>query len=449
MKKIIVYILFIMACMLTACRDERISDDPSLQLRLSVDTLRFDTVFSGMGTATMQVMLRNPHGNAMRIDRVWQDSTGDNRFFYLNVSGETDLSRLDGMTLRGGDSLYIFARVAVDARNEDNPYLLEDALHFSANSHVTTLRLEAYGQDVHLIRSISKRTDTTDYTFTAKRPYLIFDTLHLSGTTTMQPGARLYFHSGTGLVIDGEWKAEGSETQPIILVGDRIDRLFEHVPYAYCAGGWTGVRMTPQSQCRLKYTQILSAENGIRADSAQSILLEHCRIHNHSQHALAFNGCKEVEINYCEVSNAAAYLLYLAGTGSCKADHTTFASYFNYTSVRIQNVAKQNVSAILLDTIDGKGPEFRLTNSITAGWNGRIDVCDTLKYPTISHSYLDCDTIRQGEVHDNAYWQKGDTIFRNDYFEYQVYKYYDFHLADHSPARGIDEKGANAGCYSE
>lgn len=447
MKKIILYIILIMACVLTACRDERINNDPSLRLSLSVDTLRFDTVFSGIGTATMQVMLRNPNANAMRIDRIWQDSTGDNRFFFLNVSGETDLRRLDGMTLRGGDSLYIFARVNVDPAR--NPLILEDALHFAANEHVTTLRIEAYGQDVNLIRSARHRTDTTNFTFTAERPYLIFDTLHLGGTTTMEAGAKLYFHYGTGLIIDGDWNAIGSESQPITLIGDRIDRLFEHVPYAYCAGGWSGVTVSKGATCQLTHTRILSAENGIWADSAQSILLNHCCIHNHSQHALALNGCNQVKIDYCEISNAAAYLLYLAGPGTCTADHTTFASYFNHTGVRIQNVPKQNVSAILLDTIAGVGPTVQIHNSITAGWNGRIDVADTLRYPSISYSYLDCDTIRQGDVHDNVYWQRGDTIFRNDYFEYKVYNYYDFHLADRSPARGIDERGENAGCYSE
>ncbi len=69
----------------------------------------------------------------------------------------------------------------------------------------------------------------------------------------------------------------------------------------------------------------------------------------------------------------------------------------------------------------------------------------------------------------NIYWTSEDTaqVFVNTFFEYQKYDYYDFHLAEFSPARGIadstiatfcplDKDGLsrnpshpNAGCYEK
>lgn len=449
MKKYFGFIIGLSLILLTACREDKLSDDPGMVPVLSTDTLRFDTVFSVEGSATMQARLYNPHGNALRIDRVWQDSTGEARSFYINVDGENRLSELSGIQLTGKDSLYIFVRVHVKPQDQNQPYILTDALHFLCNGSTITLRLEAYGQDVHLVRSASRRTVYQDSTFHNDRPYLIYDTLCVKGHTIFPAGTRLHFHDKALLEVDGKLDAKGTEAAPIVLMGDRIDRLFEHVPYSYSAGQWGGVIALKESELEAEHMHILSAENGLLADEAKAIQLTHCRIHNHSGLGIAVLGPSKVSLDHCEVSNTRSHLLYMAG-GECSIDHSTFASYFGYTNVRIQNVEPLRNAAIFLDTIGGAGVHFRMANSITAGWNGAIQWGDTATVDgEYHHNYLDCDTVRLGKSHDNVYWQRGDTIFVNDYFRYRVYDYYNFHLSENSPARGIDEKGQNAGCYPE
>jgi hypothetical protein len=109
MRKILLLIVSI--CALVSCREYKVSNDPSLRLTFSCDTLHFDTVFTAQGSATAQIMVYNRNKNALRINRIWLD---DGTSFRVNVDGEADLSQLKDITLNGGDSLFVFVRTDID-----------------------------------------------------------------------------------------------------------------------------------------------------------------------------------------------------------------------------------------------------------------------------------------------------------------------------------------------
>jgi hypothetical protein len=51
-------------------------------------------------------------------------------------------------------------------------------------------------------------------------------------------------------------------------------------------------------------------------------------------------------------------------------------------------------------------------------------------------NYLKTDSLAVPHAENNTYWQKTDkAVFRNTYFKYKEYVYYDFHLDSLSPAR--------------
>ena len=63
-------------------------------------------------------------------------------------------------------------------------------------------------------------------------------------------------------------------------------------------------------------------------------------------------------------------------------------------------------------------------------------------YPgTFIGNYLKTDTLAVPHAKHNTYWQKSDTtdVFRNTYYKYKEYKYYDFRLDSLSPAIGIGD----------
>ena len=137
----------IVYCLLsfTSCREEQVSYDPSLRLTLSVDSLAFDTVFTGFGTSTRRVTLYNPNANALTIDSV---RLLDGRFFSVNVDGEADSRQWQQMIIRGKDSAFIFIRAYIDPLGQNNPLIINDQLQFAYNGNRTSLLLSAIGQDV-------------------------------------------------------------------------------------------------------------------------------------------------------------------------------------------------------------------------------------------------------------------------------------------------------------
>ena len=76
----------ILAAILTSCRKESFTTDPQDKLEFSTDTLRFDTVFTQVGSATRYFKIYNRHSRSIRITSLRLEK-GDQSRFNLNVDG--------------------------------------------------------------------------------------------------------------------------------------------------------------------------------------------------------------------------------------------------------------------------------------------------------------------------------------------------------------------------
>ena len=442
---------FVLCLFWTGCREYHVSDDPSLRLSFSTDTLLFDTVFTEQGSATAQLLVYNRNAEAVRIDRVWLDSA---TCFRINLNGEQDLSRLSDLVIYGGDSLFVFVRVDINPSGSNSALLRSDRLHFHlASGNDQTVCLQAYGQDVTRVRGKKGRLDIAgDYTFTSVRPYLVFDTLVVGGTLTFDAGARLYMHKGACIYALGDVAANGTLDQPVIISGDRLDNLFDSVPYRFAAGSWNGLYLQAD-QPRLwsfSYVDILSGNVGLYCYSNQTSMLptltmDGCRIHNHAMYGLVLINTNALVSN-SEFSNCAGYCIYCDG-GTHTFVHSTVASYFGYTNIRIQSTAKEDAAAVYIDNLSKQQPQTVCSfyNSIITGYRTNQLVVATpfdQYYPGVFlGNYLKTDTLQIPHAESNTYWQKSDTaeVFRNTFYKYKEYIYYDFRLDSLSPAIGIGD----------
>ena len=126
-----VMVLFCVCCAgLVSCQSEIVSDDPSLRLSFSHDSILFDTVFTALGSSTKQMMIYNPNRNAILIDRV---EMREGTSFFINLDGENQIENMCDITLRGGDSLFLFVRTKIDPQSANNPVLVEDTIVFYLN----------------------------------------------------------------------------------------------------------------------------------------------------------------------------------------------------------------------------------------------------------------------------------------------------------------------------
>jgi hypothetical protein len=353
------------------------------------------------------------------------------------------------MTINGGDSAFVFVRTRMNKTGVNSAVLTEDQLHFHLKSGATqAVCLEAYGQDVTRIRT---KKVLNGYHFTSTLPYLIFDTLRIDGDVTIDAGSTLYMHSGACICITGDVTAVGSLYQPIIIRGDRLDRLFDSVPYAYAGGSWNGIYLQadkPQ-QYDLAYVDILSGNIGLYCwssctGSLPNLRMDGCRIHNHTLYGLVLIHVDALVTN-TEISNCGLYCVYCNG-GKQDFVHSTVASYFGYTNIRIQSAKKENTAAVYIDNLSktGEPTVTSFYNSVITGYlsNQLVLATPIEQYyeGVFSHNYLKTDTLLASGAKDNTYWQETDTaVFRNTFYKYKEYIYYDFRPDSLSPLRGIGD----------
>lgn len=433
---------------LTACREEQVSADPTLSLTFSRDTLRFDTVFTTAGSSTQIVMVYNRNRHAVRIDRV----SNSTPYFRLNLDGENDPARLNNIVLNGGDSIYLFVRATVGEQHSDAPVYITDSIVFALNDHEQKLRMEVCGQDVHLVRNDNRHTRVTDYHFTSNRPYLIFDTLTITGTTRMDAGATLYMHSGAVLNSMGDVRARGTLEHPIRITSDRMDRLFEHVPYRMASGQWEGWYINDTTHAArldtINYVEIRNGNIGLYVwsdapDRRRQVVLSNSLIHNHALYGVVLRNTDAVVWN-TQISNCASYCLFISG-GKHQLTHNTIASYFGYpyTTVNIHTTGREDVAAVFLNLLnkDDAPTEVKMYNCIVAGarTNNLVVATPLPEHYTgeLAGNYLAMDTLPFPWCHDNVYAQEEDTVFRNIHYLYKEYKDYDFRPDSVSKARGI------------
>ena len=442
-------LLLLLLTFMTGCHEEQVSSDPSLRLAFSTDTLRFDTVFTTIGSSTRQVMVYNPNRQAVRIE----DVSVSTDYFRINLDGENDPARLHDIVLFGGDSLYLFIRATINPQAQNAPVLINDSVVFHLNGHRQNLQLEAYGQDVHIVRTAGRHTQTDTYRFTADRPYLIYDTLTVSGVTVMDAGATLYMHTGASLWFSGTLHAHGTLDKPIRITSDRLDKLFAQVPYQMASGQWDGIYLihkagTPAVDDTLNYVEIRNGNIGLYSlceDAAvrSRLVIANSRIHNQSRYGIVLLNTDATVYN-TEVSNCASYCLFLSG-GDHLLTHNTIASYFGYpySNLNIHTTGREDVAAVYVNRFsDSIAPtQIRLFNSIVAGareQNMMVALQDSGMFTgEIAGNYLMCDTLPFEGCHDNVYGNVNDTVFRNIRYLHGEYQYDDVRLDSLSPARGI------------
>ena len=449
MKKWVVYIVCILAFI--GCREYQVSDDPSLRLAFSADTICFDTLFTEQGSATAQLVVYNPNKNALVVDKIWME---DGEAFRANIDGEPALERLTELTIFGKDSILVFLRVTdFGPMAEEGAILIEDRLHFHLATGATQdVVLEAYAENATRLGQIGSRTEIAgDYTFTALKPYILFDTILIGGKMTMEAGARLYMHQGASLVALGDVEVKGEMDKPVLIRPDRLDYLFDSVPYLYAAGGWNGFYLqseTPRNY-ELSYVEVLSGNVGMSCVSTctgtlPTLRMDGCKIHNHTLYGLVLEHVNALVTN-TEISNCGLYCVYCNG-GKQDFVHSTVASFFGYTNIRIQSAQKENTAAVYIDNLskNGEPTVTSFYNSVITGYlSNQLVLATPLEQfyeGVFSHNYLRTDTLLSSNARNNTYWQNTDTaVFRNTFYKYKEYTYYDFRPDSLSPIRGIGD----------
>ncbi len=435
-----------------SCQKESFVNSGQIVLGFSTDTLRFDTVFTEVGSITRSFKVYNHGDEHISIDRV-AIRDGSKSFFRINADGIA-APVIEDLKILAGDSIYVFVEVTIDPDMplSVSPFIIEDAIRIRAGDSEYSVILEAWGQNAHYIPDRYSNSRLTYYScamgqweWNDEKPYVIYGSLVIDSChLIMPPGTRIYVHGGIainelgvyndGLLIlleNATLTTNGTPEAPVTFLSDRLEEAFEDV-----SGQWSGIILGKNSKDNeLNHTVIRHSRVGISVDSAASVFMKACELGYIAGHGISarhaniyaentliyqtgLNGIQlgyggNYNFNYCTVANYDNQETALfASNFTCSDPLCLDQVYLNTLNAHFTNcifVGNSQDELTLVDATEGADPgtfNYHFRNCI-------VEVDDLLapdRFPNFFDNCIDCINT-----------QFGDTLFIDQ-------DTYDFHL---------------------
>jgi len=446
MKHLLYLLIPLFFISFAACDHDFQVDSKGGVLQFSKDTLTFDTVFTNIGSATAKILVYNRQNKALNIKEI-KLTGGAASAFRINVDGAKSANHLfTDITIRAKDSLYIFIEVKVNPNDVNSPVLVQDSIVFNVEDKHQRILLEAYGQNVNVLRG---HVITSNTILNADKPYLIYDSLRVNPdvTLTLPAGAVLYFHHNANLLVYGNLRVDGTFEHPVVMRGDRLDNIMydKPVPYKYVAGQWGGIYLLSKTGNHvLNNLQMSSGYVGLYFYNEDKNYKPSLEIHNSIIHnfllynIVVING--DLFVTNSEISNSGSYTVYLNG-GKHVFYHCTIANFFSRGSGRPVN--RDNTPAVMLMDLNKALPmESVFKNCIITGTSTNEFALASkfldLYKGDFQHSYIRKSKPSDLSVFKDIRWyEKNDTVFVRELYDYKAEGYFDFTPDSISPVRGL------------
>lgn len=222
-------LLFIALFSLVGClKDDDYTVSVNDRLAFSKDTIKFDTIISGIPTKTYSMAVYNPANKAIRISQIALQKGASSPFKVQADGAALENGIATDFEIARKDSMIVYFMVNVPNTDSDAPVDYTDKLVFTTEAGVNQeVVLKAVGQDVIDLKA---QRISHDLTLDAKRPYHVYDSLVVEkgATLTLAAGTQFFFHSKTSLIVYGTLKIEGTLESPVVLRGDRLDDMFKN-----------------------------------------------------------------------------------------------------------------------------------------------------------------------------------------------------------------------------
>ena len=151
-----------------SCKKDSFISSPDALLITSADSLKFDTVFTSVGSVTRSLKINNPNGQRLLINSL-QLAGGNTSAFTININGNP-VSSITDISIDAGDSIYVFVTVNINPNTANLAFIVRDSVQISYNGNNRFVQLEAFGQNANFLRN---RVIRGNITWTNQLPYVI------------------------------------------------------------------------------------------------------------------------------------------------------------------------------------------------------------------------------------------------------------------------------------
>lgn len=434
--------LILISCLLLvlSCRKESFITSPDARITITVDTLKYDTVFAATGSVIQLFKIINENNQKLRLSSI-KLMGGPASTYKMNVDGVAT-SEATHIEIEANDSLYVFVQVNVNPNAANLPFIIRDSIQVSYNGNNKLVQLEAWGQNAHFFRN---KEITANETWTNDLPYVILGYLYVrpNATLTIDKGCRIYVHATAPVIIDGSLQVNGLKNaiDRVYFRGDRIDDPYKDYPT-----GWPGIFFTATSKDNvLNYAVIKNSYQSIAVQDPSpntnpKVILNQCVIDNaYDAGIIAVNS--SITATNSLISNCGKNIALIKG-GNYQFIHCTVASFSN-------SYINHKDPVLTVTNYDGSNTTANLNavfrNCIFWGDNGNVnnEVVVDKKGSNSFNVNFDYNLWKVQTVPANII---SNQVINNQAPQFDSidisHRYYDFRLKNSSPAIN---KGANAG----
>ena len=400
------------------------------ELTFSTDTLLFDTVFTTTTSITRSFTVTNPTSEPVKLDIFLAGS--NNSYYSINVDGRAGTEFHD-VEIAAHDSIFVFVKVTINPVNQDNPYLITDSVVFQNENNRQSVQLVAFGQDAHFIvpdhlnssmhyNIVAGEHQHTHWT--NDKPWVIYGwaVVDSLGTLTIDPGTRIYVHSGGGIWVYryGNIQVNGTAEQPVRFSGDRLEPF-----YASDYAQWDRIWINEGNLDNvINHAIITNASIGLQISALEEYLGNKTIVKNSIIHNNASTGvlarAANVEMSNCQISNNGEYSMLLQ-IGDFTLNHITVSNYSAHTKESVAlcnfyNGYEYNAQGEVVSVTTIGDANLQCNNSIIYGLADNEFATHTQTGASLSYHFQNC--IVKKEEFDNYFvncLKNKDPLFISNY----------------------------------
>lgn len=328
----------------SSCKKDSFITSEFARVNITADTLKYDTVFTTIGSITKSFKIINDNNQKLRLSKV-KLMGGATSAYKMNVNG-TAGSEVTNLDIEANDSIYVFVSVTVNPNAANLPFIVSDSILINYNGSNRYVQLQAYGQNANFLRN---RVLTGNVLWTNNLPYVILGSIRIDTTAslTIQAGCKIYSHATAPFIVDGTLIINGTKTSPVIFTGDRLDEDYKDLP-----ASWPGIYFRGSSKNNvLTYAIVKNANQGIVTEKP------------------SVNANPKVILHQCIVDNAFDAGI-LCVNSSLQADNSLISncgSNINITYGGVYNFTHCTVAAYSTNFLTHKNPALNISNFTQQG----------------------------------------------------------------------------------
>ena len=366
------FLLLMGLCLLvftSSCKKDSFITSQEARLSTSVDSLKYDTVFTTAGSITKSFKITNGNNQKLLLNKV-KLMGGLASSYKMNVDGSAT-AEASNIEIAANDSIYVFVTVSINPNSGNLPFVVSDSILISYNGNERYVQLQAYGQNANFLRN---RIITGNITWTNTLPYVILGSIRIDTTATLTilSGTKIYLHANAPFIVDGTLIINGTKAAAVSFAGDRLDADYKDLP-----AGWPGIYFRGSSKNNvLKFALVKNAYQAVVVEQPSvntnpKLILHQCIIDNsYDAGLLCVNS--SVQADNCLISNCGSNVAIAYG-GDYTLTNCSVASFSNYYISHKNPVLQLNNFALQNGAVATANLNAIFRNCIFWGDNGLVN----------------------------------------------------------------------------